>query len=264
MLEHLELRYISASCDSFNPNSLVNMTKLKYLDLSVNKQFSFPLSMIGNIPWTPNLEYLNLSHNFLRELNSEMFRGLTKLRILDLSNNRIRYVEAEFAKHLVELTDLNLSNNNLDKVEPFALSSNSLRVSIWQILRILVSNNMSIISRLFYSLPNLEKLYLRNCFAQHALSNMSKHSNLFKKLHRLKHLNLVGNFLHGRTVKQHVRNLTTLESLDLSNNVMHQLDEDIFKGLSRSLKYLNIKYNHITTVNLTSLPRHWWTHLRPA
>ena len=102
-LEHLELRYISERSDSFNPKSLVNMTKLKYLDLSWNRQSSFPIFMSEKISRTPNLEYLNLSNNLLIEPNSEKFRGLTKLKILDVSNNKIRFVEAKFSKHLVDL-----------------------------------------------------------------------------------------------------------------------------------------------------------------
>jgi Leucine-rich repeat (LRR) protein len=63
----------------------------------------------------PNLSYLSISHNHLRDLT---IAGLTNLRILDLSMNQLNDIEC--LADLTTLEDLDLSENYIGDVSPLA------------------------------------------------------------------------------------------------------------------------------------------------
>eukprot|EP00730_Choanoeca_flexa_P008615 TRINITY_DN12511_c1_g2_i3.p1 TRINITY_DN12511_c1_g2~~TRINITY_DN12511_c1_g2_i3.p1 ORF type:complete len:788 (+),score=71.55 TRINITY_DN12511_c1_g2_i3:117-2480(+) len=64
-------------------------TDLKYLDVSRNQI----VRLHGSVFFTsPNLEYLNLSHNYISVVSPDGLPYWQKLRVLDLSYNRIFYV----------------------------------------------------------------------------------------------------------------------------------------------------------------------------
>ena len=60
---------------------------------------------------------------------------------------------------------------------------------------------------------------------------------------------------------KHIQNLTNLTYLDLSRNILHELHHETFQGVAKSLKYLFVENNRITSVNESSLPSNWWNQL---
>ena len=85
--------------------------------------------------------------------------------------------------------------------------------------------------------------------------------NLFGNLPRLACLNLQGNSLNTTLVDKHIQNLTQLINLDLSRNILHELHHETFQGVAKSLKYLFVESNRITSVNEFSLPSNLWNRL---
>jgi len=86
--EHALLDLYSLNLENKNihtlPNSIVNLTNLKYLYLSDNDITIFP-SMIFELT---QLLYLDISNNRLTEVSLEITR-LTSLKYLNISNNNI-------------------------------------------------------------------------------------------------------------------------------------------------------------------------------
>ncbi|XP_061392865.1 chaoptin-like [Musca vetustissima] len=61
----------------------------------------------------PNLEYLNLAHNRLRQLSANQFLMLSELRSLDLSHNQLLQLPTGVLRPLKGLRQLYLDNNHL-------------------------------------------------------------------------------------------------------------------------------------------------------
>lgn len=59
------------------------------------------------------LRELNLSHNIINSIESDVFQDLVSLRVLDLSHNRLTYIPKSVFSDLPVLEQLNLNNNHL-------------------------------------------------------------------------------------------------------------------------------------------------------
>ncbi|XP_060520592.1 toll-like receptor 7 isoform X2 [Cylas formicarius] len=129
-LEILNLEY-----NSLINVSLQNMGKLKTLNLAYNALRNITLmfrkvpnltsiNLCGNqvhlrknyFKEVPNLEELSLNNNSLRELQSELFSGLKKLRILDLSRNNLVWIGNNVFNDLENLESLNISYNDIENL----------------------------------------------------------------------------------------------------------------------------------------------------
>ena len=91
-LQTLILKSVSASCDSFNPKAFDNLTNLRNLSFSLNRQFSFPEFDINQSSIMPSLEILDLSSNNIKKLVKANFVHLKSVRVLLLNNNDIRSI----------------------------------------------------------------------------------------------------------------------------------------------------------------------------
>ena len=65
----------------------------------------------------PNLRYLDLSRNQVREIKHKTFIGFKLLKSLDLGSNQISYVSSKAFDHLSNLTDLSLDKNQLKELD---------------------------------------------------------------------------------------------------------------------------------------------------
>ncbi|XP_051878285.1 transforming growth factor beta activator LRRC32-like [Pristis pectinata] len=153
------------------------------------------------------------------------YRNLTKvpelsllpIKRLDLSHNSIRALTEESLLNLSSLQYLDVCCNQLKTIAPGALGHLSK-------LRVLILSN------------NLLK------------RNFSSGNGAFSLLKRLKVLHLSKNYWDSDTVAQHLKNLSSLEELSLSGNLLMKLTADMFCGM-QSLKYISLEGNYITEIS---------------
>ncbi|XP_058244120.1 toll-like receptor 21 [Hemibagrus wyckioides] len=189
----------------------------------------------------PNLRFLQLSNNHIKDIKKDAFSNLHDLRMLNLSINDIVYLDSSIFQDLQTLRTLFLNGNRLTNIS----------------------------SDLFSSLSELETLDL----STNQLKNFSALVHSISKLKRLKYLDISFNrlitLLHSANLPQSLshlflghNNLTTLECrndflsrvklLDLSYN--EGLSAQAFFGLNlSSLTYLHL---HSTNISIITLLNH--------
>ena len=253
-LQKLKLKNVSAEFNSFNPQAFHNMTSLDSLDFSSNVQFKFPVFMSQGWPSMPNLESLRMKNNYIKEVDSEMFRGLEKLKSLDLSNNAVTVIKAGCFAKMNYLKTLTLAKNKLTQMHYSAIWSNSLEHL--DLSGTLLYGNYN--PKLFAKVANLKSLNLRNCLLYKLLPTMS---NFFKNIPGLIWLNLHNNLLYDDTVHKQLHYLKNLTHLDLSKNALHLLNASTYTSFAKTLRILNVASNRITSINETSLPANLWNQL---
>ena len=210
-------------------NTFTNLNNLTTLDLSNNRLLWFEVKTVsisleqlalGNnllqtIPdfsgsW-PNLVYLNLSGNSIKDFEPMALIGLTSLKHLFLASNQITSIPASRFLSLKALTQLDLSNNMIKKVEPFAFS---------------LETSLTFVNLSF---------------------NMIEDSNMGEVFHSsVKHLLMNGNRL--REIHLNLAQLFSLEWLDVSFNNISDIAERVFSKLHQ-LKIVNLTYNNLRTLN---------------
>ncbi len=130
-LTELILSYNDLS--ELSEHSLRSMTQLRRLELHKNQLSKVPLALRG----LAALENLDLSSNFINELNCLDFLGLTRLIELNLNQNHISKIQGCVFQNLNNLKGLNLGENfiftfdntfkeNLHKLESLNLHNNGL------------------------------------------------------------------------------------------------------------------------------------------
>jgi len=142
-------------------NPPLNKLKIGGIWFSIKRPGS--LTSVAGINLIPehirqNIEYLDLSDNYIASLPSHAFAGLPNLVQLNLSRNNISSIEPGAFAGLPNLVQLNLSRNNISSIEPGAFTG------LPKVKRInLGHNNISKIDyTIFRNLPNLKELDLRD------------------------------------------------------------------------------------------------------
>ncbi|KAL1416137.1 hypothetical protein MTO96_006406 [Rhipicephalus appendiculatus] len=189
-----------------DPRSLQHLTQLKRLKAAHNK-----LSAVPDLGSHPHLTDLNLAHNAIPQLTSDL-KKLPQLRILDLSFNKITSIPAGVFTNSSNLENLFLSSNKISSIKNGSLEN----------------------------LTSLQTLQLN----RNRLSTIPK--NLFLNLKSLKQLELDKNrirSIEGLSFK----GLEALESLSLRKNLISHLSDGAFYYLSK-IQTLNLDYNNITAV----------------
>ncbi|KAM4796152.1 transforming growth factor beta activator LRRC32 [Rhinophrynus dorsalis] len=273
--------------------------KLEYVDLSDNRLSYFPI-----LPRVNNLISIDLSMNsisleaqtdheemewmndhFQFEIQNEHPKNLTpvslsKLTHLDLSYNSISLIPDDFFVTMPFLRFLNLSKNC---IQTFSLG-HSVTLNSLAVLD-LSGNSIQNLSFAANSLPSLQELYLQNNQLQ------VLESRIFQGLMKIIKINLQGNnirlcsasfgFAKRRIGDEYgcvaFFNITTLQNLNLRENMMHQIPQNAFygspltsldlsmnlgltikpnalSGLEGSLQLLSLENNAITWLNV-NLPR---------
>ncbi|XP_039546089.1 LOW QUALITY PROTEIN: uncharacterized protein LOC120492058 [Pimephales promelas] len=235
-----------------------------------------------------NLLKLNLSKNFLGNIDANTFQNLEKLEVLDLSYNHIWILGFQSFLGLPNLLNLNLTGNALKAVHRFATLPNLEKLYLGD-------NKITSV----YSLPHISKNLTTLYLQFNKFSSMSVLYTILEEFPQIVEIVFRGNELvycpnDGHNVlSQKVQildlafagleviwsegkclnvfnDLHQLEQLFLSSNLLQSLPQDIFKDLTslflldlsfNSLKYLpndvfpeslrilNLEYNSIYSVD---------------
>ncbi|RVW70473.1 Receptor-like protein kinase HAIKU2 [Vitis vinifera] len=217
------LRYLNLSTAGFGgviPHQLGNLSKLHHLD--IGNSYYDPRNSLN----AEDLEWISASSNIPGPIPSGL-RNVTSLRFLDLSYNNFASLIPDWLNHITNFEHLNLaslnieSNNfhgmlpndieNLTSITYLDLSYNSLEGDILRFLGNLCTGQLSNLS---YDKPGkgLERLRLRG--------NKLLDSYLVRRTFIPKYLNIRRNFFNGIMSEKHLANLTSLEELDASLNLL--------------------------------------------
>ncbi|AES87007.1 putative leucine-rich repeat-containing, plant-type, leucine-rich repeat domain, L [Medicago truncatula] len=222
---NFELLYLSSCNLKTFPRFLRNQSTLLSLDLSHNQ-------IQGAVPnwiWKlQSLQQLNISHNFLTELEGSL-QNLTSIWVLDLHNNQIQgtipvfpefiqyldystnkfsVIPHDIGNYLSSILYLSLSNNNLHGTIPHSL----FKASNLQVLDISFNNISGTIPPCLITMTStLQALNLRNNNLNSSIPDMFPTSCVASSL------NFHGNLLHGPIPKS-LSHCSSLKLLDIGSN----------------------------------------------
>ncbi|GAB6022859.1 defense response [Chamberlinius hualienensis] len=234
---------------TFNDSVFYGLWNLETLNVSGNYIRNIPVSFISSLN---SLKSLSIASNKLQFLPDDLFNNKTSLIRLELQNNKIRFGKNIF-KGCRKLQVLNLANNQLGEIP-----NGALRYSYKLITLVLSDNNISTLDKnLFDKQTLLVELELQN-------NSLSFNENIFQKLRKLEYLNLSNNgFVNITNVmfsslpkltkliliennitfieKDSFDNLTYLNYLALGKNQLN-IQNEVFKNVFK-LEYLDLAYN---------------------
>ncbi|KAJ6718942.1 LRR RECEPTOR-LIKE SERINE/THREONINE-PROTEIN KINASE FLS2-RELATED [Salix purpurea] len=213
-------------------HSLLNLTRLNYLDLSLNDfQGSETPAFLGSLK---NLKYLNLSGASFKGQVSHQLGNLSNLQYLDLSwNYGLEADKLRWASTLPSLKHLDLSGLNLTRAVDWLESTNMLPSLVELHL-----SSCSLINIPLFLQTNFTSLTVLDLNTNHFNSSIPRW--LFN-LSRIQHLNLGMNGFRG-SVPNDMGNFNLLAVLDLSHNELEGEIPETLRNLC-NLRELDLAHN---------------------
>lgn len=208
-----------------------------FLDLSYNS-----ISTMSGLQNFPNLFILNLTNNFIKNLEEEYFEhNCVYLRELWLDHNKIESLSAEIIMHCSQLKSLSMRNNNMTKLK-LSYSDHS---------------HLEYLDLGINSLTEIDSIFLR------AFSNLKTlkldHNKLFTlepdtfaNLNNLVYLYLSNN-LNFKFNFNRLIPLQSLSFLDISQNDFYNLDYMSLILHNSNLKRINLGRNRFTCTHLVEM-----------
>lgn len=227
------------------------------------------------------LHTLDMRHNEIISLEVDEFLDLEQLSALFLSHNRLTIIVSGVFWHLKRLLFLDLSYNQLKQLD------SSIFLNLRSLVKLDLSGNTlgNISPKTFRFLTNLRELRLANCRLKQLhslaieglpmLTDLDLSFNLLENIHAyefkaarsLRRLNLDSNKIasmeqnaFSRHIEQHLQlNLTnnlltqidtcafcgsSIDTLDLSRNRLRKLKASDLAPLAQSLQNLNLSFNY--------------------
>lgn len=255
--QNKELVYIDLSFNelqTIKPHTFSFTKKLKYLNLSNNKFKSIPNGFFH----LHNLEFLDISYNFLMTIYSMDFYGVSNLRTLNIEGNFVKEVSSTAFVGMNHLSSLSLRNNTifdiiLNFTNPMMFSVDLSMNFLWE-LEVLQS-----VRKIDASQNKLSSIILGPNVTMQELNlnhNLFKDISSIRQITTLKRLYLSGNhltFINQRTFYS----LTELIELDISDNFLKHINLNNLQHM-HSLNFLSIADNDISFIRFplyeTSLP----------
>lgn len=259
-LEYLDLGHNAIS----RVDGELAMANVKYLNLERNGLADID----GAFNLLRTLQVLELGGNKIDRLSDVTFMGMDSLISLDLSDNRISEVRAGVFKNQY-LNEVNVSGNLLEELPADTFSD----LSILEVLDLSRNRISAVSDGAFDSIPRLKRLLLRgnrlssyrgdffsgsgggNDTDLHTLDLSDNeltylYPESFARHPRLARLNFARNkFSFFPT--QFVRGLRSLSELDLSGNLIKNVDDGDYANLP-VLRRLDLSGNEIETLSNTA------------
>lgn len=201
------------------------------LDLSRNSISFINPRFFGNME---NITCLNLSTNLIGgNFENSTFRSFIKLKYLDLSRNKVYLSSDKAFRELQDLEILDL-NHNKHYFQVVGLNHTLTFIRHLKSLKVLHLNWNEISS---LTDPHMDSSSLQKLFFSGNRLNMMWHNNqgfdLFK-------------------------NLTSLQTLDLSFNMLKSIPHSVYENLPETLTFLCLNQNGLLSFNWTVLMRLPW------
>ncbi|KAL1265684.1 hypothetical protein QQF64_003711 [Cirrhinus molitorella] len=224
---YLQNNYINqVTAESFK-----NCTELKWINLGNNRIRSVEKQMFDKLP---NLLYLYMERNELKEVPDDLPNGLEQLR---LSRNQITKIPPGAFSKMENLALLDLHNNRI--------SDSSLGKNIFKDLKNLIQLNLAhnILRKMP---PNIPKSLFQLFLDKNNIEEIPQ--DYFKDFTNLAFVRLNYNLLSDKGVPKLVFNVSSLLDLHLSHNQLSTIP--LF---SSELEQLHLNNNNIESLNGTEI-----------
>lgn len=257
-----ELRLHNNEISVVADKALDGVKTLKIFDLSSNKVVALPSELFSDA--SSYIQEIYLQNNSISILAPGLFAGLKQLQALDLSINQLTsaWIDKNTFAGLIRLVLLNLSKNKISKLEPdfftdlYTLQILNLRHNFLESIPENAFAPMNNLHTLLLSHNNLKYLDAYSLNGLYVLSLLALDNNALKDVHpqafrncsTLQDLNLNGNKLENVPIA--LTDMRLLQTVDLGENTIKNLEEPGFKGMS-NLYGLRLISNIIENVSNT-------------
>lgn len=213
-------------------NLLAGAYRLEYLDISHNLLREIPRNFFQN---NHIMKTLIMSNNQIRSLRPEVFQPMKQIEILDLSNNQLQTFNKKLMKFASKLKVLKLNGNNIGpSLQKWAFHK------LPQLTDLDLSEN-AIKSVMGVTFQKSKKLAKVN-FAKNKIAKL-KASMFDKQQTSLKTIDFGYNRIDYMT-KQFLQAIPHVESLNMESNLLKNLKKETFFP-SRKILKLNLNGNKI-------------------
>ncbi|XP_014435787.2 toll-like receptor 5 [Pelodiscus sinensis] len=245
-IRHLKLQHSGAIGRGFGFNNLRGLSASTFSGLIRSRVLSFDmshgfLSKLGPLIFSglPELRMLRLASNQIHEIHGETFAGLQHLCTLDLSHNLLGELKTEVLQRLSQspLLHLNLKSNHIGAIQHNALEG--LRT-----LRMLDLQDNALSRIPPGRLPALERLLLGQNRIKHAWGIGKLSTNLT-------FLDLSSNRMQDlRGIWNELRGIPALQFLNLSHNLLSTCSEHQDRATPRQsqLRVVDLSQNSLNIV----------------
>ncbi|CAG5092043.1 Similar to atk: Protein artichoke (Drosophila melanogaster) [Cotesia congregata] len=219
--------------------ALSTLTSLQYLYMQDNQLTQLDKASFGQLPIVFEL---NLANNRIKTISPRAFEGLLQLLTLNLTGNNLTHIPNGAFQGLVSLRSLDLSKNRLEKLDN---KTHGVLEDCLSLERINLSNNkISFITRKTfpsdpyrpYRLKQIDLSYNSMPVVTFDLTTGTK---------KVEALNLSHNDVIG--------NLTSLKTLDLSDNELSDLSEEFVFEPPENLTNLYLSGNHFSQLPVSKI-----------
>lgn len=234
--------------EKINKFAFANARQISRIILSHNRLKTLDGSVFHDVMF---LDQIELDHNRLEEIPMDLFGKNSMVQKIYLSNNKLSNISCEIFQFCYYLDELQLESNNLTEfnlscipksMELINLNNNKLtKLVLNDVKHILASNN---------SLTNIEFGNFSTLIRRLVLTNNSLVDVLpiLKNLHSLEHLDLSYNYV-GRLNISSFANMKRLIKLYLAHTNLSNINFGTFAN-QKQLSVLDISYNNLRSINL--------------
>ena len=244
---------ISCGLVEIDSEVLTGFYYLKHLYLSEN---AIPLAkleaVLYNLSAPESLVTLDLSDNFLQQVNSELFSRFENLHSLSIANCTVSEIDSVIFTKLTQLQALHLQNNDLLHVENITYLTSLTRLNLKN--NLLSAINITGLSRIQYidlRNNNINLLPYRWLIYAEEIQLIDLSHNTLRYIDKESFYSVSVQLLNIS-----YNSLQTLQSfgslkvirLDVSHNNIDSISHDALQFTARTLEELDLSYNRLQTL----------------